>query len=44
VSGNDEALSKYIAEQYEAQGLDPRGAFDSPDDAIQDFGGMEAFR
>jgi hypothetical protein len=40
---DDASLAKLIAKQYEDAGLDPRAAFDSPEDAINDFGGPTAF-
>lgn len=36
--GDDASVAKRIAEYYKAQGIDPARAYDSPDDALQDFG------
>lgn len=41
--GDDSSVAKQIAERYEKQGIDPRAAYDNPDDAINDFGGPTAF-
>ncbi len=38
--GDDASVAKIIADRYESQGLDPRAAYDSPDDALDDFGGI----
>lgn len=39
-ANDDISVAKRLAEQYEKQGLDPKRAYDSPDDALQDFGGI----
>lgn len=44
VSGNDEVVASQLADFYQKQGIDPRAAYDSPVDAIDDFGGLDAFR
>lgn len=36
--GDDASVANAIAEHYKAQGIDPARAYDSPDDALQDFG------
>jgi hypothetical protein len=38
--GDDASVAKRLAEQYKQQGIDPERAYDSPDDALQDFGGI----
>jgi hypothetical protein len=40
---DDESLSKYLSQKYTENGIDPSAAFDSPDDAIHDFGGPQGF-
>lgn len=42
VPGDDISVANRLSEQYNAMGLDPAAAFDSPDDALGDFG--NAFR
>ena len=37
---DDISVAHRIAEQYKSQGIDPARAYDSPDDALQDFGGI----
>ncbi|MGS2592237.1 hypothetical protein [Streptomyces hebeiensis] len=44
VAGDDQSIAQYIAEEYKQQGMDPRAAYDNPDDAIMDFGGLEEFK
>jgi len=39
--GDDISVAHRLAEQYKAQGLDPARAYDSPEDALQDFGGIQ---
>ncbi len=39
-AGDDISVAKAIADRYESQGIDPRAAYDSPDDALGDFGGI----
>lgn len=36
--GDDISVANRLAEQYNAMGLDPSAAYDSPDDALGDFG------
>lgn len=38
--GDDASVAHRLAEDYKAQGIDPARAYDSPDDALQDFGGI----
>lgn len=38
--GDDTSVANAIAERYKANGIDPSRAYDSPDDALQDFGGI----
>ncbi len=38
VAGDDVSVANRMADYYKAQGLDPKAAFDSPDDALHDFG------
>jgi hypothetical protein len=40
---DDISVANAIAKQYQEAGIDPRSAYDSPDDAIDDFGGVNAF-
>lgn len=35
---DDVSMAAFIAARYEEQGIDPASAFDSPDDALGDFG------
>lgn len=39
--GDDASVAKMIADRYESQGFDPQSAYDSPDDALNDFGGIQ---
>lgn len=41
--GDDASVAEHIAEYYKSKGIDPSRAYDSPDDAIADFGGPQAF-
>lgn len=38
VPGDDVSVANRLAETYNAMGLDPSAAFDSPEDALGDFG------
>lgn len=38
--GDDASVARLIADRYEQQGIDPRNAYDNPDDAINDFHGL----
>src|SRR5688572_27610927 len=40
---DDASVANAIAKQYQDAGIDPKSAYDSPDDAINDFGGPNAF-
>lgn len=35
---DDASVANRLAEYYQANGIDPKRAYDSPDDAIADFG------
>lgn len=35
---DDEAMAKYIAQQYVEAGIDPASAYDNPDDALGELG------
>jgi hypothetical protein len=37
-ANDDASVAHRLAEYYKAQGIDPARAYDSPDDALQDFG------
>jgi hypothetical protein len=37
-ANDDISVANRLAEYYQAQGIDPSAAYDSPDDAIGDFG------
>ena len=39
VPRDDASMAKYLAGQYEMQGLDPKAAYATPEEAIADFGG-----
>jgi len=43
IPGDDASVAKLIADRYTSQGLDPRAAYDNPDDALNDFGGIQEF-
>lgn len=38
VPRDDASMAQFIASQYEAQGIDPAAAYDTTDDALNDFG------
>ena len=38
IANDDASVARRMAKIYEAQGMDPSMAFDSPDDAMLDFG------
>jgi hypothetical protein len=43
VPRDDKSVADLIAQQYRDAGIDPNSAYDSPDDAIADFGGPGSF-
>jgi len=40
-ANDDASVANRLAEFYTSQGVDPTRAYDSPDDAIMDFGGFD---
>lgn len=38
VANDDSSVADRLAEYYKDQGMDPARAYDTPDDAIMDFG------
>lgn len=40
---DDQSIANHIAAQYRAAGIDPASAYDTTDDALNDFGGPKAF-
>lgn len=40
IPGDDASVAKRLAGYYEANGIDPARAYDTPDDALSDFGGI----
>jgi len=40
VANDDVSVADRLAEYYKSQGKDPARAYDTPDDALADFGGI----